>query len=268
MATKAVHIEMLNTLETDSFINALMRFAARRGEPKQIRCDNGTNFRGAFNETQKELDQWNKAMEQKLAKKGIEWLFNTPNASHQGGLWERMIRATRRILNVTIGKSILDDERLATIFCEVEGILNNRPLTPNPDDPTDDEPLTPNHLLLMRKGSMEQPGKYRKQDEYTKRWRHCQYIADRFWSRWLKEYIPIIQHRSKWLDEHESIQEGDLVLLCDEIMPRNNWPLGRVTAIHRGRDGKIRSATVKTSKGSYDRPVTKLCLLEETKRSQ
>ena len=56
MATKAVHIEMLNTLETDSFINEFMRFAASQGKPKQIRCHNGTNFTGAFNKTQKKLD--------------------------------------------------------------------------------------------------------------------------------------------------------------------------------------------------------------------
>ena len=130
----------------------------------------------------------------------------------------------------------------------------------------DDEPPTRNHLLLMQKGLMEQPGTYHKQDEYTKPWMHCQYIADRFWSRWLNEYIPIIQHRSKWLDEQQSIQQGDLVLLCDEIVPRNHWPLGRVTAVHKGRDGRVRSATVKTTKGAYDRPVTKLCLLEEFNR--
>ena len=149
---------------------------------------------------------------------------------------------------------------------EVEGILNNRPLTPNPDDPQEDEPLTPNHLLLMRKGSMDQPGNYQRRDEFGKRWRHCQYIADRFWKRWLKEYIPIIQHRTKWVSEQECIRKGDMILLCDETMPRNNWPLGRVTAVHKGRDGRVRTATVKTSKGTYERPVTKLCLLEQFKR--
>ena len=147
LSLRAVHIEMLSSLETDSFINGLRRFAARRGQPECIRCDNGTNFKGAFNELNLQLKEWNNKVGERLTRTGIKWIFNTPSASHQGGVWERLIRATRRVLTAIVGKNVLDDERLRTVFCEIEGILNNRPITRNSDDHNDDEPLTPNHYF-------------------------------------------------------------------------------------------------------------------------
>ena len=208
------------------------------------------------------LEEWNRKVMQNLTQRHIEWIFNTPSASHQGGSWERIIRSIRRVMNAVLNGSILDDERLTTVFCEVESVLNNRPITPNPSDNTDEEALTPNHLLLMRRGPMAPSGAFTKADNYTRRWRHCQYLADRFWKRWIKEYLPIIQHRQKWIDQQRDFRINDVVLLCDDLTPRNQWRLARITEVNQGRDGRVRSATLRTKDGTYRRPVTKLCLLE------
>ena len=69
-----------------------------------------------------------------------------------GGIWERQIRSVRKVLNIILREQTLDDERLSTLFCEVESIINGRPLTVSSDDPNDESPLTPNHLLLLRGG--------------------------------------------------------------------------------------------------------------------
>ena len=45
--SRAIHIETANSLETDSFLNALRRFIARRGPVREIRSDQGTNLVGA-----------------------------------------------------------------------------------------------------------------------------------------------------------------------------------------------------------------------------
>ena len=50
MTTRAVHLELAGDMSTDSFILALRRFKARRGHPKSIRSDNGSNFVGAERE--------------------------------------------------------------------------------------------------------------------------------------------------------------------------------------------------------------------------
>ena len=151
LALRAVHLEISHTLDTDSFILALRRFIARRGQVKEIRSDNGTNFTGAEKELRVMISSWNQAkIHDTLLQKGIKWVFNPPAASHQGGVWERLIRSTRKILGALTKEQVLDDECLQTLLCEAESIINGRPLTKVSDNPNDLEPLTPNHLLLLR----------------------------------------------------------------------------------------------------------------------
>ena len=78
----------------------------------------------------------------------IRWEFNPPYASHTGGVWERLIRSVRKILDALLTQQTVTDEGLATVMVEVES-MNSRPLTPVLD-PDGEEPLTPNQLLLMR----------------------------------------------------------------------------------------------------------------------
>ena len=263
MSTRAVHIEVAHSLDTDSFINALQRFIARRGKPSHIRSDNGTNFVGANNEMKSAIKEWNKdKIHCHLLQQGIDWHFNTPTASHMGGTWERQVRTIRRLMYNLVQHQILTDESLATLMCIIESIINSRPITKLSDDPNDAQPLTPNHLLLLRANSHLPPGKFVQEDSYRRRWRQIQYLADLFWTRWTKEYLPTLQKRQKWIKPRRNIGVGDLVLLVDEGMPRNQWPLGLITAVYPGKDGFVRSVQVKCRNGTYQRPVTKLCLLE------
>ena len=83
-------------------------------------------------------------------------------------------------------------------MCEVEAIVNGRPITKISDDPKDCEALTPNHLLLLRSGPVLPPAALVKEDQYSNRWRQVQYLADVFWCRCLGEYLPSLQQRQKW----------------------------------------------------------------------
>ena len=98
-ATRAIHIEVAHSTDTDSFIQALERFMARRGQPSEIWSDNGTNFIGAQKELKRAVQQWNQdQIHAHLLKKEIDWKFNPPAASHMGGVWERQIRTIRSVL--------------------------------------------------------------------------------------------------------------------------------------------------------------------------
>ncbi|KAL7830355.1 hypothetical protein SRHO_G00314820 [Serrasalmus rhombeus] len=263
LTTRAIHLEVAHSLDTDSFINALQRFMARRGTPQLIRSDNGSNFVGACSELKKALDEWNQnRIEEHLLQRETQWKFNPPAASHMGGVWERQIRTVRSILLGLTGQQSLDDEGLMTLFCIIENIVNGRPLTKASEDPRDGQPLTPNDLLLLRPECSLPPGCFVKQDLYRRRWRQVQYMADIFWTRWMKEYLPSLQQRQKWTRHSRNYQVGDLVLVLNESTPRSQWPLGLVIDVNAGADGLVRSVQVKTRTGIYTRPIHKLCLLE------
>jgi hypothetical protein len=265
MTVRAVHLEVSFTLDTDSFIHCLHRFMSRRGCPKRIFCDNGTNFVGAEGQLKDLLGRLDQGRIQAvLVPKGIEWNFIPPRASHMGGVWERLVKSVKRVLNPMLSEQTLEDEGLATLMCVVESILNSRPLTRVSEDPNDLEALTPNHLLLPGTYSYTYPDReFRPEDEYVRRrWRQIQYHADVFWRRWLREYLPLLQSRSKWQVKQRDLQVNDLVLLVEES-PRSQWPLAKVLETFPGDDGRVRKVKIRTRGTELIRPITKLCVLEE-----
>ena len=83
LATRATQV--LHSLETDTFLNGLMRFAARRGFPEPMYSDNGTNFVGSEQELRENIKlQRDDKVQGVLPAKHIDWHFNPPAASHMG----------------------------------------------------------------------------------------------------------------------------------------------------------------------------------------
>ena len=263
MVSRCVHLEIASSLDADSFLHALRRFVARRGKPKELHSDNGTNFVGSDRELKeaiKEMDH--DKLQAKLSHLHIEWCFNPPTASHMGGSWERLIRSVRKILNGLISEhgSRLDIESFHTLLCEVEAIMNSRPLTCINDEL---EPLAPSNILTGRtKVAVPPPGNFVKDDLYLKRrWRRVQYLTNVFWSRWRNEYLLLQQKRQKWTMPSRNLQINDIVLLKDESMERNHWPLGRVIELEKDSQEFVRAVKVKTQQSVLRRPVSKLVLL-------
>lgn len=125
LTIRAVHIEVADSLDTSACINVLHCFISRRGQVSIIRSDNGTNFVGAEKELREALENLNQSeIEKTMQMRGIKWIFNSPAASHQGGIWERQIRTVRRILGALLKEQTLTDDSLQTLLCEVESIIN------------------------------------------------------------------------------------------------------------------------------------------------
>ncbi|XP_055018962.1 uncharacterized protein LOC129411624 [Boleophthalmus pectinirostris] len=265
LAIRAIHLEVLSSLDTDSFINGLRRFIARRGQVLEIRSDNGTNFVGAERELREALEKLNHTLvNNTLLQKGVKWVFNTPAASHHGGAWERLVRSVRKVLNSILKTQTLDEEGLVTVFCEAEAIVNSRPITKASTDPKDLEALTPNHLLLLKSQPSLPPGLFEKADVYARRrWKQVQYMSDLFWKRWLREYLPSLQERQKWNHVRRNFTPGDLVMLVDEMAPRGSWITARVLDAVPDKNGLVRTVRIKTKSSILDRPITKVCLLQE-----
>jgi hypothetical protein len=177
LVTRAIHIEVSSELSTDSFLQALQRFMARRGRPSVIRSDNGTNFVGGERELRECLESWNQEkIRDQLMQENISWTFNTPTASHMGGVWERMVRSIRQVLLGLTREQTVDEETLGTLMCRVESILNGRPITKLSEDPSDPRPLSPSDLLIQG-GSCELPlAVVDLKDQYRRRWKQVEYL--------------------------------------------------------------------------------------------
>ena len=265
LASKAVHLEVASSLSSDSLMAAIRRMEARRGRIRKMFSDNGTNMVGSNREMQQMIQEWNQAaIQSSLHQRGIDWRFNPPHASEQGGVWERQIRTVRKVLLGVLTEQRITDEMLATIFAEVERIINSRPLTRASDDPEDEAALTPAMILHPRNEKALPPGLFNPDDQYCRRWyRQLQFLSDLFWKRWTKEYLVTLQTSAKW--NKVNLFQVDDIVLVKECAPRGAWPLARITAVHYGRDGLVRSCTLNFSGSSYERPITKLVPLEVTR---
>ena len=259
LTTRAVHLELAGSLSTDSAVMALRRMIARRGCPTEIWSDNGTNLQGADRELRRSIDA---ATEEEASKKTISWRYIPPGAPFMGGAWERLIRSVKIALNTALRERHPTEEVLATLLAEVEFTVNSRPLTHVSVDPEDDEALTPNHFVLGGPARVPAPGTFDDRDLIGRtHWRASQRLADLFWSRWLREYLPELQNRREPHGRGPAIGIGDIVLIVDGTLPRNTWPRGIVIATFPGPDGVVRAVDVKTAGGVLRRPAKKLVVL-------
>ena len=201
MGTRAIHIEVIESMDSSSFLNALRRFFSIGGPVKQIRSDCGTNFIGACRELKMEAVQSNKEVQEYLNHKGCTWVFNPPHSSHMGGSWERMIGITRCILDsmmLKVGSSKLTHEVLTTFMAEVSAFVNARPLVPVSTDPDSPFILMPATLLTQKVAVVLPPqGEFDDKDLFKRQWRQVQSLANTFWHRWRTEYLPTLQSRRK-----------------------------------------------------------------------
>ena len=271
MTTRAVHIESVPGLDVNSFRNALRRFFALRGVCRHLRSDNGSNFVAA----QKQIDSVNalKCLQDEAASHKCEWIFNPPYASHFGGSWERAIGSVRKIMNASllqIGKRAITRDELDTLFKEASAIINNTPLYQVSAHPDDILPITPANLMTLKDAPNPST-----MDTFTKadlnayahnRYRRVQQLANEFWHRWRKHYISELQARSKWTKEYPNVNPGDVVILKDKNLPRNEWPTAVIDEVFHSPDGIVRSCKIRTSKGVYRRAVCDLVILISLER--
>ncbi|XP_072934977.1 uncharacterized protein [Epargyreus clarus] len=269
LTTRAVHVELAASLSTDSMILALRRMAARRGMPKTIFSDNGTNFVGANKELQEALASLNKEDLITTAERmSIRWKFIPPGAPNMGGAWERLVRSIKTALAVTLKERHPKEEVLHTLLLEAEHLVNSRPLN-EADEDHEEGALTPNHFLIGRSCGTRM-GTFTDEDLTGRRtWRTAQRLADHFWSRWVKEYLPtLIPRRVDARAATRDLQCGDTVLIVDSTLPRGAWPRGEVVRTFPGPDGRTRVLEVRTTGGVLKRPSSKLVLLVPARRDE
>lgn len=263
MATRAVHIEVVSDMTTDAFLAAFKRFIARRGKCSHVYSDNGTTFVGAAKILNKEVTNIVQRSENTLVNLGTQWKFNPPSSPHQGGLWEAAVKSLKYHLKRVLKDTTLTYEELSTLTQQIEACLNSRPLCTINDSL---EYLTPAHFLIGRE-LLTLPATQEVETTTNQRWKFVQKLNQSLWKAWSQHYLLTLQQRFKWITREKNIKVGNVVIIKDDNISPNQWPLGRVTEVHSGKDNLTRVVTVKKADGTQlKRPVQKLITLPSTEK--
>ncbi|CAI5657811.1 unnamed protein product [Oreochromis niloticus] len=220
--------------------------------PFEVKIGRRVEKRGGERELQAAFAAMTSDLQKLLAPQKIVFHFNPPAAPHFGGVWEREIRSVKTALYTTVGSQPLQEEVLRMVLVEVEGILNSKPLGYVSSDISDPDPVTPNCFLMGRPDGVLPQLAYPKEELLSRRrWKHSQVLADHFWSRFIRLYLPSLQLRPKWQSSPADVTEGSVVMIVDPQLPRASWLVGCISKVHPSPDGHIRSADVKVKDRTF-----------------
>lgn len=148
------------------------------------------------------------------------------------GAWVRLIRSVKISIDHVLQREVTTEEVFHTILVETEHSVNSRPLTHVSMDPRDEEALTPYRFLIGTSSGRVRLERFER--EVVSPRRHlllAQHLANIFWKRWLREYLPTLLPRKKWPSPSPHLRVGDFVLIVDYQLPRNQWRKGRVSQV-------------------------------------
>ena len=213
-----------------------------------MHSDRGTTFQGAERLLHEEYAKALSGSEFQacLAQDNVTWHFIPPAAPHFGGIWEAGVKSVKTHLKRVLLDQIPTYEEITTLLCQIEVVLNSRPLEPLNDQIDDLDPLTPGHFLtggplnLIPQCSLLEFNPNR-----LSRWTRLQQTLELFWNRWSNDYLLSLQHRTKWRLPEIDLKNGHMVLIRQPNMPPAKWNLVRIVDIFPGSDGHVRVVKAK-----------------------
>ena len=255
---RAVHLEITDSMSLPDFILAIRRFAARRGLPRVFFSDNAKTFIAAKFK-----------LKEVFLHMCPTWKFIVPRSPWWGGWWERLVRSVKAALKKTLGNSCLTRIELETVLLEIEACVNSRPLTFVGDTVETANPLTPSHFLIGRSSSYHSEGctfddvePVVSSGDLKDRALLQKHRLQQFWKVWSLDYLRNLPPAVSKFYNRGSLKVGSLVLIEEDHLRRLQWPIAVVTDLHPGVDGVVRTATLRTAKGTVSRAVQRLHCLE------
>jgi transposase InsO family protein len=278
LTVRAIHLELVQNMTAEEFLLALRRFFARRGRPQRVVTDNGPQF-GVASSVCK---TWKDVVSDPdiinfCANQSIQWSFITAYSPWMGGVFERAVGIVKNPLRKVMGKSLMNISQLQTVLCEVEAIVNNRPLTYVGDKFPEIQPITPRHFLTLNPNNQvaltsfdEELFQTRTQEAVVELWKKGENLLSEFWKVWHNDYLLNLRSRLQY--DHKSKRSvpfapcvGHVVLVKEKGLPRGSWRIGRIAELCPSSDGLVRSVSVKLPTGRIvRRPVNLLCPFETT----
>ena len=149
--SRAVHLELVWDLTTESFVRSFRRFISRKGMCRVIYSDNASSFKKAEKDIKFYLELMKgKAFQSYLTEHNIEWKYILECSPWWGGFYERLMKSIKTPLKKILGKSRIDVDEMSTMLCEIEAQINSRPITTVSDEPSEQKYITPASFLIGR----------------------------------------------------------------------------------------------------------------------
>lgn len=275
--TRAIHLEVVDSLSTPDFLAAFKAFVGRRGLPSDIYSDQAPTFKGANNELKRAFKALTEDpnLHSTLAAQNVQWHHIVPHGAFKGGLWEAGVKAFKFHFKRVLGKFTPSWAEMRTLLCQIEACLNSRPITPQRDVATEAPPLTSGHFLIGRSlKAVPEPSLLDKKEYLLTRWQTVTKMAQDFWKRWRNEYLQTLQRRNKWQNKMENLEVDDIVLIKDKNRQPCDWGIARVIEVKPSRDNLVREVRVdlqqpqdkknrrrEPKRTQLDRPIAELCKL-------
>ena len=251
--TRAIQLELVDSMTGVTTCRCLRRLAARRGLPRTVYSDNHKGF-----------ERCQVLIVEEFGDIAPKWKFIAPLSPWRGGWWERLVGTVKSALKKTLGRLLVCREELETILFEVEACINSRPLTFVSDEIDGTEPLTPAHFLLGHNrgfySSVPTGDDAECKVDLAASFDCRKCTVNQFWKIWSQDYIRSLPC-SKGSAKPGLLKPGSLVLL-QENSPRMKWPLGVVDQVFTSSDGLVRTVDVRTQNGNFLRSIPKLHALE------
>ena len=145
-------------------------------------------------------------------------------------------------------------------------VVNSRPLIPVSTDSDAPFILTPAILLTQKTGNVSETFDHIEiKDAYRTQWKQVQFLSNLFWSRWKRDYIQTLQLRQRWKTETCNVKKGDIVLMRNKAVSRNEWPLRMINRVFPSEDNLVRKVELKVNIDGkpllYVRPITEIVKL-------
>jgi hypothetical protein len=271
-STKAVCLLAVPGYDTESFLIRHEEFVARKGDPKEIVSDQGSQLLAAGVVIAKKNcpENWDwKRIKRENATS--TWVFVPVGSQHHNGLPESMVKVLKKTLSQALNPGvILSYEELVTLLARVSCSINSRPLGLQSISNTDQQedimmPITPNHMLLGRSSPESPPLQYSEDDRFCRRLAYVAEVEEEWWRRWISTVLPTMLPARKWKHEEKNLVVGDVVMLTYPGNVKDDYILARVSRVHPDGKGLVRRVSVMFRRRNAKEPrnVCKSKMVEE-----
>jgi hypothetical protein len=249
--SRNVHAEVLDGMSVEDMMHGLRRFVSRYGPPTLFYSDNALTFKCAARELK--LVFSHPKLQKYLNDRKITWKFYVEKAPWMGGFIERVVGLYKSAIRRVVGRAKLDYQEFVTLVCELNGMLNSRPISYVYDTVGEEDPITPSKLWCGKNITMFPPfyearGDLRDPNICRKRLKYLDKVLTHFWNRFSTEYLSSLseRHLSRNLPrDGRQPKIGELVLVKNDKLPRGRWKIARVIKVTPGSDGVVRRVELK-----------------------